>query len=183
MIDPLMQKVVAIGFSLLFLLAALHKLSALAHFRAILRDYQLLPGALIAPLAIVIPLLETVIGACWLLLKNPAPVALVSMFVLGLYTLAITVNLYRGRVHISCGCGVAGSDAGNQHLTAGLVVRNVVLIFLALAGTLTVAERSFGLVDYVTLIAAMLAAVLLYVAGNQLLANNGAIGTWRNNDD
>lgn len=178
-----MLKVIAIGFSLLFLLAALHKFSSLSHFRAILQDYQLLPVVFIAPLTIVIPLCEAAIGACWLLLADPAPVALASMLMLGLYTVAIVINLSRGRVHISCGCGIAGSDEGDQHLTSGLVWRNVTLIVLALIGSLPVARRSFGLVDYATLIAAIPATVLLYVAGNQLLANSGAIGTWRDNDD
>jgi hypothetical protein len=53
----------------------------------------------------------------------------------------------------------------------------------ALAATLPASERSFGAVDYVTLVAGLLAMVLLYGAANQLLNNNAAIGTWRNRHD
>ena len=47
MLDPLVLKLVAICFGLLFLLAAVHKLTALDSFRVTLTAYQLLPGALI----------------------------------------------------------------------------------------------------------------------------------------
>ena len=48
-----------------------------------------------------------------------------SLFVL--YAVAISINLFRGRRHIDCGCGGDGTAIG-----WGLVVRNVVLAGLAL---------------------------------------------------
>ena len=51
----------------------------------------------------------------------------IAALLLGLYAAGIVVNLRRGRRHIDCGCGV-GSRA--QPISAGLVVRNTVLIGL-----------------------------------------------------
>ena len=53
----------------------------------------------------------------------------------------------------------------------------------ALTATVPASGRSIGLVDYVTLVAGLLATVLLYGAANQLLSNGAAIGTWRNRHD
>ena len=111
------------------------------------------------------------------------PVALASAGLLGAYTTAISINLFRGRIHIDCGCGMASTAGRDQQLSWGLVARNIVLIVAALAATLPATERAIGMVDYVTLVAGLLAIVLLYGAANQLLSNGDAIGTWRNRYD
>ena len=183
MLDPLVLKLVSIAFGLLFLLAAIHKLTGLHEFRAALAAYELLPGALIAPTSIVVPICETLLGAAWLLAIQTEFVALASVVLLGAYTSAIAINLSRGRVHIDCGCGMASTAGGDQQLSWGLVLRNMFLIFAALAATLPASERTIGVVDYVTLAAGLLAIVLLYGATNQLLNNGAAIGTWRNRHD
>jgi hypothetical protein len=183
MLDPLILKLVSIGFGLLFLLAAVHKLTALERFRATLAAYELLPGMLIAPLSVFVPILEAVLGTAWLFGYAPVSVALASAVLLAAYTSSITINLFRGRVHIDCGCGMASTAGGDQQLSWGLVVRNCILIVAALAATLPASERTIGLVDYVTLIAGLLAIVLLYGAANQLMNNGAAIGTWRNRHD
>jgi hypothetical protein len=77
-----------------------------------------------------------------------------------------------------------GTSAGrDQQLSWGLVARNAILIMAALTATVPISERAIGLLDYVTLVASLLAIVLLYGAANQLLNNNAAIGTWRNRHD
>jgi hypothetical protein len=77
-----------------------------------------------------------------------------------------------------------GASAGrDQQLSWGLVARNSILIIAALTATLPASERTIGFVDYVTLVAGLLAIVLLYGAANQLLNNGAAIGTWRNRHD
>jgi len=183
MLDPLIIKAIGIGFGLLFLLAAVHKLSAMQEFCAILRDYQVVPGRLVNTIARLVPILEILLGAGWLLLDQVTAIAIASASVLALYTAAIGINLYRGRIHIGCGCGVAGTSENDQPLSGGLIVRNLTLVAIALTALLPVATRELGLVDYVTLSATILSVVLLYVAGNQLLSNNAAIGAWRNRND
>ncbi len=183
MLDPLILKIVSIGFGLLFLLAAVHKMTALQHFRATLSAYEILPGALLAPLSIMVPILEALLGAAWLLAIQPVWVALTSAMLLAGYTTAIAVNLFRGRIHIDCGCSMGGSAGRDQQLSWSLVVRNAMLIVAALTAILPAGERTVGMVDYLTLVAGLLAIVLLYAAANQLLSNGAAIGTWRNRHD
>jgi hypothetical protein len=183
MLDPLVLKLVSIAFGLLFLLAAVHKLTGLHEFRAALSAYELLPGALIAPVSVFVPVLEALLGAAWLLAIQPVFVALCSAALLGVYATAVAINLLRGRVHIDCGCGMASAAGRDQQLSWSLVVRNLILIVAALTATLPAGERSIGVVDYVTLVAGLLAIVLLYGATNQLLSNGAAIGTWRNRHD
>ena len=183
MLDPLVLKLVSIGFGLLFLLAAIHKLTALQRFRATLTAYQLMPAGLAAPMSILLPVLEALLGAAWLLSFMPAHLAVVSAGLLASYTAGIAVNLLRGRIHIDCGCSM-GSHAGrDQQLSWGLVSRNSLLIVAALTATLPANGRTIGLIDYLTLVAGLLAIVLLYGAANQLLSNGAAIGTWRNRHD
>ena len=93
MLDPLVLKLVSICFGLLFLLAAVHKLTAFHEFRAALAAYELLPDASIAPTSIVVPICEALLGAAWLLAIQTEFVALASVVLLGAYTSAIAINL------------------------------------------------------------------------------------------
>jgi len=183
MLDPLVLKLVSIAFGLLFLLAAVHKLAEFQKFRATFSAYEILPGALIAPVAILIPAIEALLGAAWLLSIQPVIVAIASAGMLATYTSAIAINLMRGRIHIDCGCSMGASAGRDQQLSWGLVARNALLVAAALTATLPATERTVGVLDYMTLVAGLLAIVLLYGAANQLLNNGAAIGTWRNRHD
>jgi hypothetical protein len=183
MLDPLVLKLVSIGFGLLFLLAAVHKLTTLQRFRATLTAYQLMPAGLTAPMSILLPIIEALLGVAWLLAIRPVEVAIASAGLLACYTAGIAINLLRGRIHIDCGCSMGKHAGGSQLLSWSLVIRNAILIMAALTATVPASGRSIGLVDYVTLVAALLAIVLLYGAANQLLSNGTAIGTWRNRHD
>lgn len=183
MLDPLVLKLVSIAFGLLFLLAAVHKLTELQKFRATLSAYEVLPELLIAPASMLVPSIEILLGVAWLLALQPVFVAFASAVLLFGYTSAIAINLFRGRIHIDCGCGMASTAGSDQQLSWGLVARNAILIITALTATLPAGERAIGVIDYVTLVAGLLAVVLLYGAANQLLNNGAAIGTWRNRHD
>ena len=183
MLDPLILKLVSIGFGLLFLLASVHKLSDFSRFRATLTAYQIMPGALIAPLSFLVPVVEALLGVGWLFGIQTTAVALASTLVLAGYTSAIAINLLRGRIHIDCGCSMGAAAGRDQQLSWGLVIRNSILIIAALTATFPASERTIGFVDYMTLVAGMLAIVMLYGATNQLLSNGAAIGTWRNRHD
>jgi len=95
MLDPLALKLVSIGFGLLLLLAAVHKLTELQKFRANLSAYEILPAALIAPASILVPSLEVLLGVAWLLALKPMFVALATAVLLFGYTSAIAINLLR----------------------------------------------------------------------------------------
>ncbi len=129
MLDPLILKLVSIGFGLLLLLAAVHKLTALPKFRATLTAYEIMPGALIAPASILVPIVEALLGAAWLFNIAPTFVAMTTAALLGSYLFAIAINLLRGRIHIDCGCTMGTAAGRDQQLSWGLVARNSILIY------------------------------------------------------
>ena len=180
MLDPVIITAISIGLGLMFLLAAYHKLSHGSEFRVTLLEYQLLPEWTISPASRVIPMVEILLGVSWLVpWSGQAITAVASAGLLGIYALAIGINLSRGRVHFDCGCSFGGKDDNEQFLSGGLVVRNLILIAAALITLLPATTRSLGFGDYAILVAVLLAATLLFTAANQLISNRAAINTWR----
>ncbi len=183
MLDPLILTAVSIGFGLLFLLAAAHKLAGLGEFRRVMADYRLLPRWSLPVASVAFAVLEATTGAAWLVAANRTLVALTTIALLGAYAAAIAINLGRGRTHISCGCGF-GKAAGDEGdlLSWALVLRNLVLAGVAGLAMLPTAPRDYGGLDYVTLSASLLAAVLLFAASNQLIRNRAVIRARRRPD-
>lgn len=177
MLDPLVIKVLSLAFAVLLAAAAWHKLSDRVRFRGILSAYQVLPEALVAPAAWFVALVEIALAVAWASGWSLEPAAWATACLLSLYTLAIGVNLLRGRTYIDCGCGFGAH--GVQQLSGRLLLRNAVLIALALAAALPPAPRELILVDYAGLAGACLVLALLYAGANQLLLNAQAINSWR----
>lgn len=112
----------------LFLSTAWSKRKTMAEHIGIVRDYQILPARLAEPFAKAETYVELALGALLLLgLFQPIVVTGCVMMLL-IYTVAIVINLRRGRTEMSCGCG---GIAGQHQLSWKLVLRNV---GLALAG-------------------------------------------------
>lgn len=183
MIDPLVGRAIATAFALLWLLAAWHKVSAGERFVATLGEYRLLPTALTRPVARVLPMVEAALGLAWLTGLAPGWTAALTAALLGAYALAIAINLARGRVHIDCGCGLGAAAAADPSLTWWLVARNLVLGIVAMAAVLPLSQRELGLLDWLTLVFALLACVALYAGVSQLLRNGAAIASWRKSRD
>lgn len=179
MIDPLPVWIVAISFGLMLLLAAIHKLSDIHRFQAVLADYRVLPVAVAPVAAIILPAIEAGLGLAWLFTPAASLPAVATTALLFLYTLGIVVNLLRGRIHISCGCGFGNAAGTGDSLSWGLVLRNVVLIGAAAVALVPVTARDMGWLDYISMVGALLAIVLLFAATNQLVRNRAAIGLWR----
>lgn len=179
MLDPLAASIVSISFGLMFLLASVHKLTAFGRFRAVVAEFRVMPEILVPIAALLLPLLEIVLGIAWLFLADMRPAALVTLVLLALYTSVIAFNLLRGRVHIRCGCGFGKPAGGDESLTWGLVIRNACLLLAAIAATLPVSPRVTGLLDHAVLVVALAAVILIFTAGNQLIRNSAAINSWR----
>ena len=97
-------------------------------FRHGLAEYHLLPAWAVAPLAWALPLLEAVLAAA-LLVGVALPVAAAGAAGLLLtFSVAIVINLWRGRA-IACNCH---GSAQPTPISWGLVVRNTLLLALAL---------------------------------------------------
>ena len=193
MLDPLILRIISVGFALLFIFAAAHKFNNKLQFLGILEAYQILPGTMPGLAVNVIPALELMLGLAWaltaLLFIQITLLPLISAMLLSTYAMAIAINLFRGRSYIDCGCGfssLAGSarsesnSGGIQQLSKALVLRNCVLGVVALIAAASPSSRDLGFMDFLSLVTASFTLVLLYGAFNQLLVNRNIIGAWLN---
>lgn len=183
MIDPMFSKLISIGLGLLLTAAAWHKWASFERFVAVLQDYELLPPALTRPVARLVIFTEVALALGWFAGSVNTWVAPLTAGLFSVYGAAIAINLHRGRVHISCGCGLGEFSEGDHLLSWTQVLRNAVLTGIALLPLLPPAPRPLHPVDWATLATAAIAGVLLYFGTAQLLSNSAAIQKWRNPDD
>ena len=186
LLDPLFIRVIALGFFVLFLIAAIHKLGNRMDFLAILGAYKILPPILLRPATLVIPNMEIVVAFGWLLIGvvglTLRAVPVISAAILLMYGAAIAVNLLRGRRNIDCGCSFSSSKTekskGTQQISAALVWRNTALAGLSLAALAPVSARTINILDYLALVAATIVCIFIYAAINQLIANSHSMKPW-----
>lgn len=158
-----------------FVIGAAHKLASPSNFSGIVRDYRLVPAGLAAPAALAIVGAElAVVAALVTGLWIPAA-ALLAAGLLGLYAAAIGINLVRGRRDIDCGCFGPAGDGRKHRLSGGLLGRNTLLAVVCLSLLLSPGPRALGWLDLVTIGFAATAALALYAAADQLLANRPLI--------
>lgn len=155
--------------ALLFLRAAWHKAQDYGRFLGFLADYRLVPEALLGVVGRSLMGLEFAVVA--LLLWPPAAIygAMGAFALLGLYALAMAINLIRGRTLIECGCGGAG-----QPLSWLLVVRNSALMMLC-ALAMAVPLQFSGVLEVACALLAGLLAFAFYVIAESVTANQALI--------
>lgn len=171
--DPVLAMLPGAFFTLLFGIAASHKLTSWRLFEQQVADYRVLPRTWATPAAVLLPAGEGLLALGWLDPHSRLMVATLSGLLLAAYAVAMAWNLARGRDRIDCGCG--GVD-GSQVIRPALVVRNLTLAglagLLARAAVLTPqVTRIVGWVDWISVSAGALALLGLYTTANQILAN------------
>jgi hypothetical protein len=167
----MLGEVARLTIAVIFALAAFHAMRGWAVFGGIVEQYRIAPRWLARIAARFLPPLELA-AAALLLPRTSSAGAVLGLCLMALFTVAITVNLARGRVSIDCGCG----GASGQQLSSGLVLRNLVVTVGLVVAWLAPPS---GVVDGVTTIAvigASLALIALYFAANQLMTNFQALG-------
>lgn len=168
LMDPLPAVAAALVLSFVFLSAAMHKAGDLKRFEATLANYRVLPAILVPGTARLVPVIEAVVGAALLMPPISRMAAIAAALLLAAYTLAIGVNLLRGRRAIDCGCGAPGR---RQTLSGWLLIRNGALLGLSWACSIPVSDRALHWIDWSVIVPAAAAACLFYAAADQLLAN------------
>jgi hypothetical protein len=166
-IDPVLAHALAAFMAALLLIGALEKLGDMAVFTEALAQYQLVPASLIMPVAWLFPLMEALAGALLLPTVTRLEGALLAMVVVGTASLAIAINLRRGRTRIDCGCGMGE----HTPLSSRLLWRNAVLLALLAACTLPLAQRSSSWLDLLAVAMSTLFLLGAYFLANTLLAN------------
>jgi len=165
--DPLIDLTLRVALAAVLVWAAAHKLRDLPAFAVVVEAYQILPRGLGRWLAPALATVELTLAA--LLLWPPARVVASSatsvLFVT--YSLAIRINLRRGRRDVDCGCF---GPARRRPLSEWLLLRNTFLVAAALVVGLPVEPRSLGPLDAFAGLAAVAALAMLWTAADQLLA-------------
>jgi uncharacterized membrane protein YphA (DoxX/SURF4 family) len=108
-----------------FLYACWEKIADPAGFAEAIRNYQLLPEALVTPAALLLPWVELVCGICLLVNRWTRGAALLITILMLIFTIALGINMARG-MDISCGCFTL-----DQHAPAGMwryMVRDCLLL-------------------------------------------------------
>lgn len=167
--DPIFIIASALAIAVLLASAATHKVRAPLRFAKQLADYRLLPDSLVRPSARLIPVLELVIAFALLVPACRSWAAWSAACLIALYATAIGINLWRGRRDIDCGC--AGPDQA-QPLHPILLLRNSVLVGLALLASVSPIVRDLNVFDGFVTVAASSVALLIYAAADGLLANS-----------
>ncbi len=152
----------------LFANAVWHKIRTFTEFSAFVSAYRLLPEFAVQPMAAMIVAVELVSipGA----LRLVPELALLPMLLMLLYTVAMGINLLRGRSDIDCGCG--GTP---MPISVAAVVRNLLLAgafgWAASTGVAPFELIAQDLPLMVVVLAFVLCLGLLYAVFNQLEAN------------
>jgi hypothetical protein len=166
MLDPAIGALLAALFALLFATAAVQKLRAPAHFAAVLSAYRLFPEGL-ARLALLVPVLESLVAAGLLVTATRAGAAGAGAGLLVLYAGAIAVNLKRGRHELACGCGGPNE---RRPIALWMVVRNLLLAAVLPLVMLPWLSRPAAATDLVTVGGGIAVATLIYVSLDRLLS-------------
>lgn len=116
--------------ALVFLAAGAGKLRHREVLEGVIANYRVLPRALVPLLSHTLATIELLTGIALLVPAVAAPVAEVTAaLLLGVFALAMGINLRRGRAHIDCGCF---RGTLRQTLRWELVLRNLALMGAAL---------------------------------------------------
>ena len=177
MIDPVVAAVCSLLGAAVFLSGAFGKWREREIFAAAMAGYDLLPTFSVPVAAVALIVAEALAGLA-LLLPPARPLGqMAGVALLALVTVAVVINLLRGRKEISCGCGGA---SGDQQLSWALVARNLLLALALLAAALPVQDRALAPFDYGTIVLGGLMLAGLYAGASQLLANHPRLWDLRN---
>jgi hypothetical protein len=151
---------------LIFAHAVISKISNIGVFIEVLANYRLVPNIAVPMVAWLVLALE---GGIVLMIAFDGTVQVagaIAWALLVIFTIAIAVNLARGRRDIDCGCFPGGAK---NHLSVSLVVRNLLLSAMCLLLTRSYIENASHMQFFNGLCAGAVMFIIYQVAG-QLFA-------------
>ena len=124
---------IRICMAIIFLSSSISKYNTLEKHIGIIENYKVLPPHWSRVLGKLDILVEFSIGTLLLLGLFQFLSGLIAGSLLLIYTVAIVINILRGRTEISCGCG---GVLGNHNLSWKLVIRNIALVSICIVVSL-----------------------------------------------
>ena len=165
-VDPAIALAGRLLGALVFATAVVGKIRHRHELAGVVANYRLLPEPLAAGVAWIVVGLEcltvlSLVSGLWL-----AAGAALAIALLGIFALAMGINLARGRREIDCGCFQSGL---RQTLSAVLVVRNLVLAII-LTPLLAAGVAGATALQWVDGVGAGFAAYALYQVLGELIS-------------
>jgi putative oxidoreductase len=129
-----------LGLGAVFLYAGAIKVRAPQPFADSIASFELLPAALIDPLALGLPIFELAVGGLLVLGWLARPAALSALGLTGMFVLALSLALARG-LKVDCGCfGSGGAESpGWEWLSLG----RDLLLFAGASALYRISARRF----------------------------------------
>jgi Methylamine utilisation protein MauE len=168
-IDPCVGYLLVTAYAVFFGWAAYLKGSNIRAFTAMLGHYRLLPKVMTPIAALVVLLCEAIIAVLLLLPSTRSLAAIMGAGLCLLYSVAIGINLQRGRRDLDCGCL---GPLKRRPISGWMVWRNLALAATLLIICLPWSSRALDGVDLLTIAAGALALALLYATVDSLMANS-----------
>lgn len=159
MLDPILNWTIALCLALLWSAAAWDKIHAREWFAQVLAAYRLLPARWSPAIAVLLPAVESAIATGLLIPGCRGQAAQLGAGMLLLYSLAMAVNLLRGRRDFNCGCH-PGHD---QPVSWLLVMRNIAFCALSLSLLLPLSGRQTDSADLLLALVATVLACTIYL--------------------
>ena len=167
-LEPMAMAFSVTLLTVVFLLSGVNKLQALHTFEGVVYNFRLLPEVFVRPFAYSLPFVELALAVAFLIPAARSYAGWSAAVLLGIFTLAVSINLLRGRREIDCGCF---SSELKQRLSSWLLLRNIILIGLALwaaNSTVTAPYALANIEESLLGIAAAVMVVIIYAAATML---------------
>ncbi len=172
-LDPIYLLTLTILIAFVFAAAGIHKVMNFSRHAGAVADYRVVPAWTVPVLAPLLIILEFAVVALILLPGSRLAGVILAIGLLLIYIFSIALNLVRGRTSIDCGC--AWGSQGHP-ISAWLIVRNLIMIALALLALFPSADRSMQPADWVLAAFAGIAVIAVYAIGDLLIANGSKRG-------
>lgn len=133
------DRVLRLGLAFIFIYASLDKLLHPAEFALIIRDYRVLPEALVNITAIILPWLELILGILLIAgLFLDGALLLVNGLLLTFWV-TLVFNAWRG-LDISCGCFSTSPSSTTYH-ASWYIIRDGLFVLMGLGAALCLRMR------------------------------------------
>jgi hypothetical protein len=176
-LDPTFFYVAKLAVALIFFISAIQKLRDIEAFELTVDLYDLIPDSLVKGFSRILPVAELVTAGLLVTnLQEGLSGLSLAILIMTVTTLAVVVNLTRGNIDMSCGCGGLEDESS---LSWSLVGRNIVILGVLAVCLVSNNLRALTALDFVTIIAGSIGIYLLYALNSQLIANKPRLSKLR----
>jgi hypothetical protein len=165
MLDPVVGYLIVLSVALMFATASVHKLRDLRAFGESVAQYRVIPAGCARLAAVTISLLEVAVVVMSLWPRGRHVANILAICLLTGYALAMALNLARGHVELSCGCGAADEP---RAISLWMILRNLLLVSALAVSMLPWSARTLAGTDLLTIAAGVTAASAFYLIFDRL---------------